>query len=105
MMKPEEAIEGLNPIVDNEAFTDRFQDVCRTAVSALEKQIPKKPEKKEKNIFVELDNGRHESGKKDVFCCPICGESVGRKYGEHPIVNVQNYCKKCGQRIDWTAEE
>lgn len=28
-------------------------------------------------------------------------ESVGKKYGEHPIVNVKNYCKKCGQSIDW----
>ena len=67
MMKPEEAIEGLNPIVDNEAFTDRFQDVCRTAVAALEKQIPKKPIKRKENIFVELDNGRHENGKKYIF--------------------------------------
>ena len=99
-MKPEEAIEGLNPIVDNEAFTDRFQDVCRTAVAALEKQIPKKPLKRKQMVFVELDNGRNESGEKDVFYCPICCEYIGVKYGEHPVVNVQNYCKKCGQRID-----
>ena len=105
MMKPEEAIEELSLFVEHEAYTDDFQDMCRTSIAALKKQIPKKPIERKENVFVELDNGRHESGKKDVFCCPTCGESVGMRYGEHPIVNVQNYCQNCGQAIDWTEGE
>lgn len=68
-----------------------------TAIAALGKQIPKKPLKRKQMVFVELDNGRNESGEKDVFYCPIYCEYIGVKYGEHPVVNVQNYCKKCGQ--------
>lgn len=101
-MKPEEAIEKLKPFVGNEAYTEHFQEMCKTAISALKKQIPKNPLKRKQMIFVELDNGRNESGEKDVFYCPICCEYIGVKYGEHPIVNVQNYCKKCGQCIDWS---
>lgn len=36
-MTPEEAIEGLKPYIDNEAYTEHFQDVCKTAIEALEK--------------------------------------------------------------------
>ena len=36
-MTPEEAIEGLKPYIDNEAYTEHFQDVCKTAIKALEK--------------------------------------------------------------------
>ena len=36
-MTAEEAIKHLKLIVDNEAYADHFQDVCRTAIEALEK--------------------------------------------------------------------
>ena len=36
-MTAEEAIKLLSLIVDNEAYADRFQDVCRMAIEALEK--------------------------------------------------------------------
>lgn len=36
-MTAEEAIKHLKLIVDNEAYADYFQDVCRTAIEALEK--------------------------------------------------------------------
>ena len=103
-MKPEEAIKSMYNLNMVLSITDSERESVNMAIAALEKQIPKKPEKKKELVFCDLDNGRHESGKKDVFCCPTCGESVGMKYGEHPIVNVQNYCKKCGQRIDWKDE-
>lgn len=103
-MKPEEAIKSMYNLNMVLSITDSERESVNMAIAALEKQIPKKPEKKKELVFCDLDNGRHESGKKDVFYCPTCGESVGMKYGEHPIVNVQNYCKKCGQRIDWKDE-
>lgn len=107
-MTPEEAIEKLKILkklkipVRIEFYEGSLREACEIAIAALEKQIPKKPLKRKQMVFVELDNGRNESGEKDVFYCPICCEYIGVKYGEHPVVNVQNYCKKCGQRIDWS---
>ena len=49
------------------------------AINALEKQIPKKP-------------NRWESGH---ACCCSC---------KRGIVREDNYCCYCGQRIDWSDE-
>lgn len=103
-MTAEEAIKHLKLIVDNEAYAGHFQDVCRTAIEALEeveqyralgtveelkeakeKQIPKKPESKQK--FADLWLG----------FCPSC--SVNGVNSE--MCN----CDKCGQAIDWGEGE
>ena len=56
--------------------TDRsFYDVHLEAVKALEKQVPKKPEK---------------SNMQNV--CPECGEKILFNY---------KFCKSCGQAIGW----
>lgn len=104
MMKPEEAIKSMHNLNMVLSITDSERESVNMAIEALEKQIPKKPDKKEEMVFYHFDNGRHESAKENIFCCPICGESVGKKYGEHQIVNVSHYCKKCGQRISWESE-
>ena len=57
-----------------------------TAISALEKQIPKKPIKSDREVRY-----------CEVWKCPKCGfEWSGR---------VVDYCYKCGQAIDWRDEE
>lgn len=106
-MTAEEAIKHLKLIVDNEAYADHFQDVCRTAIEALEeveqyralgtveelkeakeKQIPKKPQEGD-------DTDLWRSG---IYSCSICGFVVGfEDYKD-------NYCGKCGQAIDWSEE-
>lgn len=55
--------------------------ICKTAIEALEKQLPKKPVLK-----------RNAYG--GISVCPICGAS---DYGK--------YCRQCGQRIDREEEE
>lgn len=55
--------------------------ICKTAIKALEKQLPKKPVLK-----------RNAYG--GISVCPICGAS---DYGK--------YCRQCGQRINWEEEE
>ena len=55
---------------------------CREAV---EKQIPKKPNK---------CIGFTES----LFVCPTCGR-------KQPIMYEQHYCKECGQKLDWSDED
>ena len=54
---------------------------AKTAIKALEKQLPKKPVLK-----------RNAYG--GISVCPICGAS---DYGK--------YCRQCGQRIDREEEE
>lgn len=88
-MTNEEAIEAFLPIVDNEAFTDSFQDACRLAIQALEKQIPKDPlvYDTENTMMYELpwdDSWGYE--------CPCCG-SRDIDYG-------YMFCE-CGQSLKW----
>ena len=60
-------------------------DECESVIStALEKQIPKKP-----NI-----HGFREGREINTisYTCPVCNEHIGR----------ENYCKYCGQALDWS---
>ena len=67
------------------------EEATKLAIEALEKQIPKKPTEKneiEDGVFYRLD-----------FLCPACkNATIGQPY-------KPNYCKHCGQKLDWTVEE
>ena len=71
----------------------RNAEALDVAIQALEKQIPKKPIKKERSGI--------------VYC--VCGNFIGYK----PPINraLENgkipfkYCPNCGQKIDWSGEE
>ena len=54
------------------------------AISALEKQIPKK-------VRVTTSTKR----------CSVCGRQLSGIGNIHP---KRNYCQKCGQAIDWEGE-
>ena len=91
-MKAEEAIKCFKPIVDNEAYTDRFQDACKLAIEALEKQIPKKPD---------FEGDGFWDGKLvyDTWICPCCEKHYEVDYDDY------DYCPNCGQALDWSEEE
>ena len=55
------------------------------AVEALEKQIPKKPLHMHKNYY-----------------CPICKEGGWILWDDAIPNDMDNYCGKCGQAIDWS---
>ena len=75
----EQAIKSLSAYIDNEAYTDKFQNVCKLAIEALEKQIPKK----------------------DKFgYCPICKRTVNCAC--RPSKN--KFCRNCGQALDWSDQ-
>lgn len=80
-MTNEEAIidirENIQPIIGGKSL-----DI---AISAIEKQIPKKP-KRDK----EYSLGR---------VCPKCHDYLGNVQF---ITHHCNYCKNCGQAIDWS---
>ena len=96
-MKPEEAIWLIRNLPTMCEFTDAYgepidsddyYDAVDMAISALEKQIPKKPEDLQ---LVKNAAGYtfSRSGK-----CPCCGETV--EYYCNSWV-----CDLCGQAIDW----
>lgn len=68
------------------------------AISAIEKQIPKKP----KTIITNKEiKGNFR------MVCPSCGwimfERVTTKDRSEPIIyRVLNFCNTCGQRVDWS---
>lgn len=57
------------------------------AISALEKQVEKKP-------YPDDDNS--------ILACPYCGSG---EYLYNPDENENQYCGQCGQKIDWEVTE
>ncbi len=64
-----------------------FDEMAKTAIEAVKKQIPKKPIQKYKHI-------------NEYMYCPICDEYIANRYAEYK----PPFCKHCGQAIDWSAE-
>ena len=89
-MTLEEAIKALKYInlkrVHPFYSWEEMAEVRNIAISALEKQIPKKP------ISLGEDIDR------DVGQCPNCKEIIDT-YEDY------KYCSDCGQAIDWRDEE
>lgn len=82
-MTNEEAIidirENIQPIIGGKSL--------ELAISALEKQIPKKP----------LNPCGRYFGKAKGGNCPCCGA--------HTNSITNNYCRKCGRKLDWGDTE
>ena len=78
-MTPQEAIRLVYccmHVDDNDVLAARDM-----AISALERQIPKKP--KDIGYFIE------------IYVCPCCDNS---------ILLQPNFCENCGQALDWGDE-
>ena len=94
-MRPREAIELLKNM--KWSITTKFNTVNNStkaldmAISALEKQVPKKP-----------------SCPIDTWVCPDCGRDVEyqAKMGDNILFHGQyDFCPNCGRPIDWTEGE
>lgn len=66
-------------------------EAIRFAISAIEKQIPKKPRK--------TDSYRGMLIRVYAYACPTCGNACLEKY----MNERQNtmFCWNCGQKLDW----
>ena len=63
-------------------------EALRMAISALEKQIPKKPK-----VLI------------DTWLCPTCAEKVEYQtmFGDNVLYHgYYDFCPNCGQAIDWS---
>ena len=85
-MTYEEAIKMLTEL--KPIPVDGFKIIAEAydlAIEAIEKQIPKKP--------------------RETRCALMCA-SCGHKITEKGCKKLnRNYCKKCGQAIDWSDDE
>ena len=91
-MKYEEAIGILTYYVlvlgraSGKSTLDRSRiGALNKAIDALEKQIPKKPLHMHKNYY-----------------CPICKEDGWMLWDDAIPNDMDKYCGKCGQAIDWS---
>lgn len=77
-----------------------FAEALGLAIQALEKQIPKKP-----NKTIDSSLGI----KKEIHVCPVCDCDLTEVYfiapQESKIKEKITYCEACGQAIDWSDEE
>ena len=91
-MTYEEAIKNinaLNAVCGQKGLYDaEFESALALAISALEKQIPKKPLHMHKNYY-----------------CPICKEDGWMLWDDAVPNDMDKYCGKCGQAIDWSDDE
>lgn len=97
-MTPKEAIETLKIAIAEVEwnFPMDYTVTFENAISALEKQIPKKPTpqivKGGKRL---IGNGWWCNGT-TVYKCPCCNSWITRTY---------KYCIDCGQALDWGDSE
>ena len=91
-MTPQEAIHFLKETIAGcHILRDRqLKAVCEVSINALEKQIPKKPIKKNPICYEKTKDGI-EHFAYDYFC-PDCNKQI--KATEH-------HCH-CGQALDWS---
>lgn len=82
-MTPEEAIKTIQVAIAEVEwnYPMNYAQAFETAIEALEKQIPKKP------------------NNSDRMVCPVCNSKAN--YG----IPYTDYCCHCGQKIDWSVTE
>ena len=83
-MTYEETIERIKCILKNNSFTRADKNALKLAIEALEKQASKKPLHMHKNYY-----------------CPICKEDGWMLWDDAVPNDMDEYCGKCGQKIDW----
>lgn len=97
-MTESEAIETIqfDLEIGGEIQSQVMHDAIDVAIQALEKQIPKKP-----NKTIDSSWGI----KKEVHTCPVCDCDLTEVYfiapQESKIKEKIAYCEACGQAINW----
>ena len=70
---------------DDCKFTEDDYKANEMAINALEKQIPMKPVKSEKQVVMYVN----------TYYCPICNLGITG-------TNIAKWCYHCGQKLDWS---
>ena len=91
-MTEQEAIEILKK---NREYGTELSDAYDIAILALEKQIPKKVQKRTVILYL--------SEATDVLC-PVCEKSVCTWISLDSHSKKRPYCPSCGQALDWSEK-
>lgn len=94
-MTADEAKEYLDDKVSNAYLKSsyvgvKWRDVYKTAITALDKQIPKKGK-------IVIEGKPENGGSYGIRICPSCGKRIDI-YGDYIG------CPYCLQRVDWSEE-
>ena len=89
-MTYEEAIKHFKSLQKRytKEHNGRMCEKVNLALEALEKQVPKKPLHMHKNYY-----------------CPICKEDGWMLWDDAIPNDMDKYCGKCGQAIDWSDDK
>lgn len=88
-MEESEAIRELHKIRPRGGIiSQKRAEALDVAIQALEKQIPKKPIKSEKQVVRYVN----------TYYCPTCELEITG-------TNIAKWCYHCGQKLDWSDEE
>ena len=87
-MNKQEAIKSMNNLDELISITESEHESVRMAISALEKQIPKKPI----DSYNWEDLSEEERLETPRWYCKSCDGVIEEHY---------SYCALCGQAIDW----
>lgn len=98
-MTPQEAIDFIECEVQidvrfcSDKKVDKTIEVFELAISALEKQVEKKPKAHIVDVEkLKIGNANWCKGT-TVYRCPNCNDFISRIY---------DFCYKCGQALDWS---
>ena len=83
-MTEKEAIEIIERIRDDDSLTLKAFEACTIAINALRKQIPMKM-----------------PGTYTDYKCAVCGRRIRSGKGSSSFKSRDNFCQRCGQKIDW----
>lgn len=83
-MNEQKALETIKYEVDEEGHCGYIENELRVAMTALEKQIPKKPIKAKEHIRYSM-----------CYICPNCQRTFSG-------TGIASYCYNCGQALDWS---
>ena len=92
-MKNEEALKTLRYEIEEEGHCSYIEEEMKLAMNALEKQIPKKPIKKNPIVYAKTIDGKARYS--FDYYCPFCG--VIPRLSDHHCI--------CGQALDWGESE
>lgn len=104
----QEAIEAIKSNMPTGGY-EMLRASLDMAISALEKQISKRPRlsmNEQSGMFVDYADGHGEfkTQMNNWWRCPCCDAVVGQRVIVHKHTYDQgkrNYCENCGQAIDW----
>jgi DNA-directed RNA polymerase subunit RPC12/RpoP len=88
----ERAIDFLNVNYPTSKYATELSEAYTLALQALEKQVPRKPNK---TSYKPLKNIGWE------YECPTCKSAVGINNNDIDYTQEDNYCPSCGQKLDW----